>query len=102
MNTESSPQVGQLVEILKGKDAGEIAVVISVVDSRFVYIADGDKRRFDGPKKKSLLHLKPLPHISSEVVNSLEEHGRVTNGKLRFAVLDYVRSAERSANERGD
>lgn len=58
LNAESSPQVGQLVKILKGKEAGEIAVVIAVVDSRFVYIADGDKRKFDGPKKKNILHLE--------------------------------------------
>ncbi|NJJ42201.1 KOW domain-containing RNA-binding protein [Paenibacillus apii] len=102
MNTESSPQVGQLVKILKGKEAGEIAVVIAILDSRFVYIADGDKRKFDGPKKKNILHLELTPIISSEVVNSLKETGRVTNGKLRYAVLDYVRSAGISAMKKGE
>ncbi|BCG61176.1 KOW domain-containing RNA-binding protein [Paenibacillus sp. URB8-2] len=102
MNAESSPQVGQLVKILKGKEAGEIAVVIAVVDSRFVYIADGDKRKFDGPKKKNILHLELTPIISSEVVNSLKETGRVTNGKLRYAVMDYVRSAGISAMKKGE
>ncbi|AHV99197.1 KOW domain-containing RNA-binding protein [Paenibacillus sabinae] len=102
MNTESSPQVGQLVKILKGKEAGEIAVVIAILDSRFVYIADGDKRKFDGPKKKNILHLELTSIISSEVVNSLKETGRVTNGKLRYAVLDYVRSAGISAMKKGE
>ncbi|MRN57089.1 KOW domain-containing RNA-binding protein [Paenibacillus monticola] len=102
MSTESSPQVGQLVRILKGKDAGEAAVVIAVIDSRFVFIADGDKRKFDGPKKKNVLHLEFIPFISSEVVNSLEECGRVTNGKLRFAVMKFLESADKSAGEKGD
>ncbi|MDF9844464.1 MULTISPECIES: KOW domain-containing RNA-binding protein [unclassified Paenibacillus] len=102
MNTGSSPQVGQIVRILKGKDAGEAAVVIAVVDSRFVYIADGDKRKFDGPKKKNIHHLELIPFISSEVVNSLEETGRVTNGKLRFAVMKYGNPAGKSADEKGD
>ena len=102
MNTVSSPQVGQLVRILKGKDAGEAAVVIAVVDSRFVYIADGDKRKFDGPKKKNIRHLELIPFISSEIVDSLEETGRVTNGKLRFAVMKYGGSAGKSAYEKGD
>ncbi len=101
MNTVSSPQVGQLVRILKGKDAGEAAVVIAVVDSRFVYIADGDKRKFDGPKKKNIL-LELIPFISSEVVNSLEETGRVTNGKLRYAVMKYAGPTGISADEKGD
>lgn len=102
MSAQSSPQVGQLVKILKGKDAGEVAVVINVIDSRFVYIADGDKRKFDGPKKKSILHLELIPIVSSEVVNSLEESGRVTNGKLRFAVTKFLKSTDISANEKGD
>ncbi len=102
LNAESSPQVGQLVKILKGKEAGEIAVVIAVVDSRFVYIADGDKRKFDGPKKKNILHLEFTPIVSSEVVNSLNETGRVTNGKLRYAVMNYVRSAGISAMKKGE
>ena len=102
MNTVSSPQVGQLVRILKGKDAGEAAVVIAVVDSRFVYIADGDKRKIDGPKKKNILHLELIPFISSEVVNSLEETGRVTNGKLRYAVMKYAGPTGISADEKGD
>ncbi|WP_042202343.1 KOW domain-containing RNA-binding protein [Paenibacillus camerounensis] len=102
MNTGSSPQVGQIVRILKGKDAGEAAVVIAVVDSRFVFIADGDKRKFDGPKKKNIHHLELIPFISIEVVNSLEETGRVTNGKLRFAVMKYGDPAGKSAYEKGD
>ncbi|MEK3900709.1 KOW domain-containing RNA-binding protein [Paenibacillus sp. FSL R7-0179] len=102
MNTGSSPQVGQIVRILKGKNAGEAAVVIAVVDSRFVYIADGDKRKFDSPKKKNIQHLELIPFISSEIVDSLEETGRVTNGKLRFAVMKYGLPAGQSANEKGD
>ncbi|MFE4714404.1 MULTISPECIES: KOW domain-containing RNA-binding protein [Bacillales] len=102
MSTGSSPQVGQLVRILKGKDAGEAAIVIAVVDSRFVYIADGDKRKFDGPKKKNILHLELIPFISSEVVDSLKETGRVTNGKLRFAVTKYGDPEGISAKEKGD
>lgn len=102
LNTESSAQVGQVVKILKGKEAGEIAVVIAVVDSKFVYIADGSKRKFDSPKKKNVLHLELTPVISSEVVNSLKEIGRVTNGKLRFAVLDFERSAGTSAMKKGE
>jgi ribosomal protein L14E/L6E/L27E len=90
------------VKILKGKDAGQVAVVVSIEDSRFVYIADGNKRKFDQRKKKSLLHLEPQSFISSEVVNSLNESGRVTNGKLRHAVTKFMKSTETHAEEKGD
>ncbi|MFB5268972.1 hypothetical protein ACE41H_19605 [Paenibacillus enshidis] len=102
MKDQGSLQIGQLVKILKGRDAGQAAVVVSIADSRFVYIADGDKRKFDQAKKKNILHLEPQPMISSEVVNSLNESGRVTNGKLRFAVNRFLESAEFHAEEKGD
>ncbi|MDP4095928.1 KOW domain-containing RNA-binding protein [Paenibacillus sp. P96] len=102
MKDQGSLHIGQLVKILKGRDAGQAAVVVSIADSRFVYIADGDKRKFDQAKKKNILHLEPQPMISSEVVNSLNESGRVTNGKLRFAVHRFLESAKFHAEEKGD
>ncbi|MDR0271313.1 KOW domain-containing RNA-binding protein [Paenibacillus sp.] len=102
MSNQSTLQIGQVVKILKGKDAGQVAVVVSIEDSRFVYIADGNKRKFDQRKKKSLLHLEPQSFISSEVVNSLNESGRVTNGKLRHAVTKFMKSTETHAEEKGD
>ncbi|MEC0371213.1 KOW domain-containing RNA-binding protein [Paenibacillus chibensis] len=102
MSNQSSLQIGQIVKILKGKDAGQVAVVVSIEDSRFVYIADGNKRKFDQKKKKNLQHLEPQSFISSEVANSLNESGRVTNGKLRFAVSKFVQSTESHAEEKGD
>lgn len=96
------PQVGQIVKTLKGRDAGTVYVIIGVVDERFVLIADGDKRKFDQPKRKNLQHLELQPMISSEVVHSLQESGRVTNGKLRYAVNVYMESANSNAEEKGE
>ncbi|CAM3761835.1 KOW domain-containing RNA-binding protein [Paenibacillus lactis] len=101
LNKEVTMQVGQIVKVLKGRDAGQYAVIVSMEDSRFAWIADGDKRKFDGAKKKNVLHLEPQPFISSEVVNSLQESGRVTNGKLRFAVSRFV-SDKSKADQKGD
>ncbi|MBM6997866.1 KOW domain-containing RNA-binding protein [Paenibacillus sp. DXFW5] len=98
----SEPQVGQLVKVLKGRDAGAIYVIVGILDNRFVWIADGNKRKFDEPKRKNAQHLELLPIVSSEVVHSLQESGRVTNGKLRHAVLVYQNSADSMAEEKGD
>lgn len=89
-DTESSPRIGQLVRILQGRDAEQFAVVIDIIDERFVLIADGDKRKYDRPKKKNRNHLKFYDYISPEVQNSMSETGRVTNGKLRFVVSKFV------------
>ncbi|MFF2484089.1 hypothetical protein [Paenibacillus sp. NPDC058071] len=87
---EKLPQVGQIVKVLRGKDENSYAVVIAIVDERFVMIVDGDKRRFDQPKKKNVLHLELQPVISSEVTSSLLESGRVTNAKLRYVIQKYA------------
>lgn len=102
MKERSEPQVGQLVKVLKGRDAGAIYVIVGIPDDRFVWIADGNKRKFDASKRKNAQHLELLPIVSSEVVHSLQESGRVTNGKLRHAVLVYQNSADSMAEEKGD
>lgn len=81
---------GRIVKVLRGRDAGKHAVVIGLQDDRFVLIADGDKRKFDGPKKKNILHLEITDAFSSEVADSIQETGRVTNGKIRYALSRYT------------
>lgn len=96
------PQIGQIVKTLKGRDAGSVYVIVGIVDERFVLIADGDKRKFDQPKRKNVQHLELQAMISSEVIHSLQESGRVTNGKLRHAVNVYMESAKPNAEEKGE
>lgn len=95
-------QLGQLVKALKGKDAEAVYVVIGIVDEKFVLIADGDRRKFDQPKRKNVQHLDLQPMISSEVVRSLQESGRVTNAKLRHAVHVFLQAASSNAEEKGE
>lgn len=92
MEISKVPQLGQIVKILRGRDSGEFAVIIGLVDQRNVLIADGRTRKFDHPKKKNLLHLELQNETSDIVVNSLIETGRVTNGKLRHALAKYIPS----------
>lgn len=88
--TEPSPRIGQLVRILRGRDTNQYGVIVGILDERFVLIADGDKRKFDRAKRKNLNHIELTEQISSEVKRSIEETGRVTNGKLRYAVSKFL------------
>ena len=92
MEVKNEPNLGQIVRVLRGRDYGKAAVIVKVLNHRFVLVADGDKRKFDQPKKKNLNHLQLTDHISTEVLNSLIESGRVTNGKLRYAINKYMES----------
>jgi large subunit ribosomal protein L14e len=102
MGEDKQPQVGQIVKILRGRDFGKYAIVIGLADQRFALIADGDKRKFDHPKKKNLLHLELQNEISEVVVNSLQETGRVTNGKLRYALAKYAETHDTNAQPKGE
>lgn len=102
MDADKQPQIGQIVRILRGRDHGKYAIVIGLADQRFALIADGDKRKFDHPKRKNLLHLQLQNEISEVVVNSLRETGRVTNGKLRYALAKYMETLETEAQAKGE
>ncbi|BBN97437.1 MULTISPECIES: KOW domain-containing RNA-binding protein [Sporolactobacillus] len=95
------PVLGQLARVLKGKESGSYFVIVRLIDHRFVEIADGDKRKFDNAKKKNISHLELQSYISVEVQKSLREIGRVTNGKLRFAIAHYL-DGEISNNRKGE
>jgi large subunit ribosomal protein L14e len=102
VSKEAIPQLGQIVKTLRGRDQGKFAIIVGIEDHRFVWIVDGDKRKFDQPKKKNVLHLQLQNEISSEVMNSLLETGRVTNGKLRYALGKFIEQQQIEAQEKGE
>ncbi|MEW9105006.1 hypothetical protein [Paenibacillus sp.] len=103
MNECSTPRLGQFVKVLQGRDESKYAVIVGIEESRYVKIADGDKRKFDQPKRKNLLHLELQPAISHEVVHSLHESGRVTNSKLRYVIAKHAeQQAAAHADEKGE
>lgn len=102
LKKENPLQIGQLVKIRKGRDAGQAAVIVKLDEEQGIWIADGHKRKFDHPKKKNPLHLEPQLAISSEVVNSLQESGRVTNAKLRHAIHAFLESDAQNAKQKGE
>ncbi|HLS65821.1 MAG TPA: KOW domain-containing RNA-binding protein [Pseudogracilibacillus sp.] len=85
----STIQVGQIVRVTQGREKGKLAVIIGKINERFVLLADGDKRKYDSPKKKNINHIERTNFISEEVRKSLLETNRVSNGKLRFAIAKY-------------
>lgn len=102
MEETNETNLGQIVKVLRGRDQGKAAVIVRILDHRFVWIADGDKRKFDQPKKKNVNHLQLTNHISTEVLNSLIESGRVTNGKLRYAINKFLEREQTEAQKGGE
>lgn len=47
-------QIGQVVRSKAGRDKGRVFVVVGKFDDQHVLVADGDLRKIEKPKKKSL------------------------------------------------
>lgn len=65
-------------------------MVVGHEPDRFVQIADGDKRKVDSPKKKNVLHIRPMPMVASEVAQTIADGGRITNANLRYALRRFL------------
>jgi ribosomal protein L14E/L6E/L27E len=87
---DSRIRVGQIVRVIRGREIGAHAIVIGLDEPHYVWLADGDHRKFDSPKRKNRKHIQPTNQVAEDVVNNLLNTGRVTNAKLRYALNQYL------------
>ena len=87
------------MRITHGREAGKCAVVIDLCDKNLVKLADGDKRKYDCPKVKNIRHIEIVDdQVCKEVVESIEETGRVSNSKLRYVINRYLEQVAVESN----
>ncbi len=67
-----TPQLGLLVKSLAGRDAGEYYLVVGILESNFVLVANGLNRPLRHPKKKNLRHLQNCGQSTPEFTRKLE------------------------------
>jgi ribosomal protein L14E/L6E/L27E len=80
--------LGQIIMVLSGRDAGKHAVVVRLDDS-YVWLANGQTRKYEKPKRKNRRHIQPTRFIAEEVVEAIESNGSVDDAKLVFALNQY-------------
>jgi ribosomal protein L14E/L6E/L27E len=81
--------LGQVVFSKAGRDAGKIFVVTGLVDANYVYISDGDSRRFENPKKKKIKHLVIATSVIEAIAQKISAGERITNADIRKALVGY-------------
>lgn len=79
-------EVGSVVRSKAGRDKGGLFIVIAR-DSEYAYLADGDRRRAENPKKKKLRHIQ-VSGKTAEAVKTEAEAGLVTNIQVRKALAE--------------
>lgn len=77
--------VGTVVISKAGRDKGNFFIVIKAEDN-YAYIADGNLRKIDRPKKKKLRHLQLTGYVSERIQNPELE---ITNSEVRKALAEY-------------
>lgn len=80
-----------VVRSIAGRDKGDLFIVISR-EGDYAYLANGELRKVDRPKKKKLKHLQPSSTVSGFIKNKLETAGKVTNSEVRKALSEYDES----------
>lgn len=81
--------IGLVVKSRAGRDNGRLYVVIST-EGEFIYVADGDVRKTDNPKKKKLKHIQKTNHFAEQIKNRLEAGEVVENFEVRKALAEYL------------
>ena len=79
---------GQFVFSKAGRDKDRCFLVLKVEDG-FAYLADGDLRKTDVPKKKKVKHIRPTSCISQFVVDKMNKVGKVTNSEIRKELKEF-------------
>ena len=83
-------KVGSVVRSKAGRDKGDFFIVLAM-DDDYVYMANGDLRKVDQPKKKKLKHLQGTEQVSEFIINKLSQGNKVTNSEVRKALAQAGR-----------
>lgn len=76
--------IGKVVNSKAGRDMHRKFIVVEILNSEYVYIADGDLRKIEKPKKKKVKHLDFTGIVAEEVRDLILSKKEVTNSKIKI------------------
>lgn len=79
-------EIGRVAVSTAGRDKDRCFVITEIIDANYVYIADGELRTKDHPKKKKLKHLKLCPDVLDGIAGKLKGGARVFDAEIRSAI----------------
>jgi hypothetical protein len=90
--------MNQLAESLMGHDKGCLYAIVDETDG-MVFLADGNSRRLDHPKKKNPKHIRRVVHLPKEIASAL---GAVSRDSDLIYVLRRYQALVRERNSMKD
>ena len=89
MKREWKVETGRIVRSKAGRDEGRYFVVIALDGDEFAYVANGEKRTVEKPKRKCVKHL----FVTEETISGLQERlasgEKVENHEIRKWLSAY-------------
>ncbi len=80
-----SIEKADVVRSLRGRDSGELFMVLSV-EGQYAYIINGKDRRLEKAKKKKLKHIEFICAGEGRTAQKLRDGERVSNSEIRKAL----------------
>lgn len=80
--------VGQIVYSKSGRDKGLAFIVVSV-EGDYLYLADGDLRKLEQPKRKKIKHVQGTNCINIELKEKLVTGSYIQNAQIHNALKEY-------------
>ena len=80
---------GCVVRSKAGRDEGRMFVVLSLDGEEFAFIADGDLRKVEKPKRKRVKHLYVTEELISSLQSKLQTGEPVENYQVRASLEQF-------------
>ncbi|MEI6603069.1 MAG: KOW domain-containing RNA-binding protein [Clostridia bacterium] len=86
--------IGRLVKSKAGRDKGRLFLILQIIDEHYVFIADGDLRKIETPKKKKMKHLQLTNTVFTEFMQKKALGAPNLNAELRKMILSVANENE--------
>lgn len=82
-------RAGSRVRSKAGRDKGCDFIVMSV-QGEYVFLADGDTRKVENPKKKKLKHIQASYDVAGDIADKLASGDMAQNHEVRKALAKIL------------
>lgn len=86
----SQIELGRIVMSQAGRDKGRFMIVVGIIDTNYVYVADGSLRKIENPKKKNIKHLKATKKRADLIAEKLIKKRKIKNTEIRETLQELV------------
>ncbi|WP_227764152.1 KOW domain-containing RNA-binding protein [Zhaonella formicivorans] len=94
-------RLGQLVHSTAGRDKDRVFLIVALSGDSFAYLADGDLRKINNPKKKNIKHLQATKLVADTIADKLKNGEAVNNAEIRKAIADLISAKVDTAGQGG-